>query len=158
MRFEQLYYYLTVCDKGSINSACSKLHLTYQSLHTAIQNFEQEIGVQLLVRTNRGISMTPAGETVYEYAQRTLNKWQTLVQGLRSEGPSALRGSLTLKTMELFNKALLPQMGIHFLTKYPKVKLLSMPPLVDSYANIVKAVAEGAIDLGFVDVLLGDGG
>ena len=156
MRFEQLYYYIMVCDKGSMNSACSRLHLTYQSLHTAIQNFEQEIGVQLLIRTNRGISMTPAGEKVYQHAKDTLTEWQTLVQELRSEAPSALKGSLTLKTMELFNKALLPQMGIHFLTKYPKVKLLSSPPLVDSYANIIKAEANGAIDLGFVDVLCDD--
>lgn len=156
MRFEQLYYYLAVCDKGSMNAACSKLHLTYQSLHTAIQNFEQEIGVQLLIRTNRGISMTPAGEKVYRQAKATLNDWQSLVQELRCEAPSNLHGSLTLKTMELFNKALLPQMGIYFLTKYPKVKMLSVPPLVDSYANIIKAVASGAIDLGFVNVLCDD--
>ena len=59
--------------------------------------------------------MTPAGEKVYRQAKATLNDWQSLVQELRCEAPSNLHGSLTLKTMELFNKALLPQMGIYFL-------------------------------------------
>lgn len=156
MRFEQLYYYLTVCDKGSINSACGELHLTYQSLYTAMQNVEEAVGVQLLIRTKRGISMTPAGEKVYRYAQDTLKEWHALLQEVRGEVPQTLQGSLTVKTMALFNKALLPPLGIFFLTKYPEVKFLTAPPLVDTYAHIVHAVASREIDLGFVNVLADD--
>lgn len=44
MRLEQLHYFMTVCDKRSINLASKELFITQQSLSSSINNLEKEVG------------------------------------------------------------------------------------------------------------------
>ena len=73
MRLEQLHYFMTVCDKRSINLASKELFITQQSLSSSINNLEKEVGQKLLVRTNRGVYPTELGKRVYAFSRRTLN-------------------------------------------------------------------------------------
>ncbi|WP_067822372.1 LysR family transcriptional regulator [Nocardia inohanensis] len=57
----QLQSFLVVAEELNITRASARLHLTQQTLSAQIQQLERAIGVTLLVRTSRGVLLTPAG-------------------------------------------------------------------------------------------------
>lgn len=57
----QIRYFATVAETGSISAAAAKLDLSQPSLSEALARLEDGLGVQLLVRGNRGIQLTDAG-------------------------------------------------------------------------------------------------
>ncbi|MGK5553639.1 LysR family transcriptional regulator [Actinomadura kijaniata] len=54
--------FLAVAQKRSITGAGAVLHLTQQAVSTHVRHLERSLGVALLVRTSRGVLLTPAGE------------------------------------------------------------------------------------------------
>jgi DNA-binding transcriptional LysR family regulator len=65
----QLLYFVTVAEEGQITRAAVKLHLAQPALSQAITQLESELGVHLLERHSRGVSLTPAGEVFFEKAR-----------------------------------------------------------------------------------------
>lgn len=61
MEFRVLYYFLTVAREGNITHAASVLHMTQPTLSRQLAQLEEELGVQLLVRGRRSVSLTKEG-------------------------------------------------------------------------------------------------
>lgn len=79
MTLQQLKYALTIADCGSMNEAAKKLFVSQPSLSETIKELEQEIGLQIFWRSNRGIVITPEGEEFLGYA-RQVNEQFSLLQ------------------------------------------------------------------------------
>jgi len=62
-RRSQLRYFVTVAEEGQITRAARKVHIAQPALSQAIAQLESELGVELLKRHARGVTLTPAGET-----------------------------------------------------------------------------------------------
>src|SRR3989442_15598973 len=58
----QLRYFVTVADEGQMTRAARKLHVAQPALSHAIAQLEAELGIELLARHARGVSLTAAGE------------------------------------------------------------------------------------------------
>jgi DNA-binding transcriptional LysR family regulator len=58
----QLRYFVTVSEEGQITRAAKRLHLAQPALSQAIAQLESELGIELLVRHPRGVTLTDAGE------------------------------------------------------------------------------------------------
>jgi DNA-binding transcriptional LysR family regulator len=65
----QLLYFVTVAQEGQITRAANKLHLAQPALSHAIAQLEEELGIKLLARHARGVTLTAAGEAFYEKAR-----------------------------------------------------------------------------------------
>lgn len=76
MTLQQLGYVISVADHGSINRAAQSLFISQSSLSASIQNLEQEIGLTIFRRTNRGIGITPEGDEFLLYARQIMNQYQ----------------------------------------------------------------------------------
>jgi len=59
----QLRYFLAVAEEGQITRAAAKLHIAQPALTQAIRQLESDLGVELLERHARGVTLTAAGET-----------------------------------------------------------------------------------------------
>lgn len=68
MELKQLEYFAIVCEKGSFNQAASCLYTSQPNVSRVIHSLEAELGRKLFLRSNRGLEITPYGETVREYA------------------------------------------------------------------------------------------
>lgn len=78
MTLTQLKYAITVANANSMNEAARMLFISQPSLSTSIKDLEEEIGVELFRRTNRGISLTPEGEEFIGYARQVVEQYQLI--------------------------------------------------------------------------------
>ena len=62
MTLQQLKYALTIADCGSMNEAAKQLFISQPSLSETMKELETEIGLDIFLRSNRGIVITPEGE------------------------------------------------------------------------------------------------
>lgn len=69
MELKQLEYFMIACEKKSFNKAAECLYTTQPNVSKVINSLEKELGRKLFERTNRGLIITPYGETLKEYAR-----------------------------------------------------------------------------------------
>ncbi|WP_342244619.1 LysR family transcriptional regulator [Pseudomonas sp. OTU5201] len=74
MKIHQLRALLAIHECGSIQEASRHLHTSQPSLSRNIKELESELGVQLLVRSNRGITLTPYGQHLVGRARRIVEE------------------------------------------------------------------------------------
>ena len=69
MTLQQLKYALTIADCGSMNEAAKQLFISQPSLSETMKELETEIGLDIFLRSNRGIVITPEGEEFFGICQ-----------------------------------------------------------------------------------------
>ena len=74
MTLQQLKYALTIADCGSMNEAAKQLFISQPSLSETMKELETEIGLDIFLRSNRGIVITPEGEEFLGYARQVLEQ------------------------------------------------------------------------------------
>lgn len=78
MELRTLTYFVEVVRQKSMHKAAEELYISQPSLSRAIQSLEEELGLQLLVRTNRGVVPTQDGENVFYYAKTIKERMDSL--------------------------------------------------------------------------------
>lgn len=78
MTLQQLKYALTIADCGSMNEAAKQLFISQPSLSETMKELETEIGIEIFLRSNRGISITPEGEEFLGYARQVTEQFGLL--------------------------------------------------------------------------------
>lgn len=80
MNFTHLHYFIIVVQCGSISKASEKLYMDRGNLSTIIAALEKECGVPLLLRTSKGVALTPFGKHFYSFAEQVLQEYAQLKQ------------------------------------------------------------------------------
>ena len=78
MNVKQMKYVVAVADKGSFREAAKKLYITQPSLSNGIKELEDELGVLLFTRTNKGAVLTEEGIAFLEHAEKILTQLSML--------------------------------------------------------------------------------
>ncbi len=78
MTLQQLRYAITIADCGSMNEAAKQLFISQPSLSETIRELETEIGIDIFLRSNRGIRITPEGEEFLGYARQVTEQFGLL--------------------------------------------------------------------------------
>ena len=78
MTFNQLKYVVAVAKTGSINKAAADLFISQSVVSAAIAGLEKEIGRDIFVRSNRGVTLTPFGHTFVSYVSSIQTQLQLL--------------------------------------------------------------------------------
>ena len=69
MNLDYLKSFYCIVKCNSISKASEKLHITQPGLSSQLKKLESEFGHSLLNRSNQGVSLTPVGEIVFDYAK-----------------------------------------------------------------------------------------
>lgn len=119
MRLEQLQYFVQVVEAHSFNKAARKLNITQPALTNSIRSLEEELGVQLLVRSRRGCVPTSWGVRIYEDCRNLLEDLAGKISSWRALG-SGEAGSAVVSVVAIPSACnylvehLLPAMKEHF--------------------------------------------
>lgn len=78
MTLQQLQQVITIADSKSMNEAAKKLYVSQPNLSSVVKELENEVGISIFIRSNRGIIITPEGEEFIGYARQILEQYQLL--------------------------------------------------------------------------------
>jgi DNA-binding transcriptional LysR family regulator len=122
MDLNAAYYFVHVVQAGSFTHASRALHVPKSTLSDKISELEAELGVTLLTRTTRKLSLTEAGENFYKKVRPALLEINTArdeTSGLQS----AVRGRLRITGVVGLEATSLVDVLVKFRKKYPEIKL-----------------------------------
>ena len=74
MTLTQLKYVITVANEKSMNEAAKRLFVAQPSLSAAIKEIEEEVGIAIFRRSNKGVLVTPEGEEFIGYARQVVEQ------------------------------------------------------------------------------------
>ncbi len=78
MKIEHLRYFISVANTKSINHAAKELYISQQQLNNILTSLEEEMQLTLLVRTNKGVSLTEDGAEFVKYAEKILTDYSAM--------------------------------------------------------------------------------
>ena len=78
MTLQQLRQVLTIAESNSMNEAAKQLFISQPSLSETMKELETEIGLDIFLRSNRGIVITPEGEEFLGYARQVTEQFGLL--------------------------------------------------------------------------------
>ena len=78
MTITQLRYVIAISQANSMNEAARQLFISQPSLSASLKDLEEEIGIELFRRTNRGVMVTPEGEEFLGYARQVVEQYKLM--------------------------------------------------------------------------------
>ncbi len=161
MRLEQLAVLIEVVKYKSLNLACVPLHMTQQTLSACIKSMERELGVDILKRSNKGISLTLAGKKVLAYALMVVPEYQKLLGNIapQENQEKAFHGELRIYINSLFYLASLSEIIIDFCYRYPEMKVTTLgasPAVIRE--RLLEPKEKDVYKVGLVNVPYGEDG
>ena len=85
MNINQLKYVLEVAGSSSMREASTRLFVSQPALSASIRELEEELGILLFERTNKGISLTDEGRDFVNYAKKAVGQYQILEERFLSK-------------------------------------------------------------------------
>ena len=86
MTLQQVLYALTIQECGSMNKAAEKLYIVQPTLTSAVQELENEVGITIFMRTNKGVIVTPEGAEFLEDIRGFYRQYDIVMQKYSGEG------------------------------------------------------------------------
>ena len=145
MELRHLRYFIAVAEERHIGRAATRLHISQPPLTRQIQQLEEELDVQLFIRTPRGMDLTPAGELLLEEARNI----RSVVEQAAERTQRAGQGKLGRLDIGIFGSAILdtiPAMLLKFRNAFPEVKVMLHNMTKDAQ---IAALRQRRIDIGF---------
>lgn len=90
MELRQLRYFATVARELNFTRAAAKLHVAQPALSRQVKQLEEELGVALLVRDNRSVTLTAKGESFLAEVEAILEQSSRAMQRARAAQPQTL--------------------------------------------------------------------
>ena len=124
MKLQQLRYVWEVARRGmNVSAAAQSLYTSQPGISKQILQLEQELGVQIFVRSGKHLTgLTSAGEKILEAAGEVLLRVDNIRQ-IAQEYSSDSVGSLSIATTHTQSRYVLPSVISQFVTRYPEVSL-----------------------------------
>jgi DNA-binding transcriptional LysR family regulator len=146
MELRHLRYFVTVAEELHFGRAAERLHMSQPPLSMQIRALEEEIGVRLLNRTQRHVSLTQAGNVFLQEARQILARLEQAVLTTRRAERGEI-GELAVGFISVANYNVLPGLLRDFRRKYPMVNLTLKEATTDTQ---IEDLLNGRIDVGLV--------
>jgi DNA-binding transcriptional LysR family regulator len=148
MRFDlvDLKVFCDVVEAGTITRGAERSALALAAASTRLKAMEDIVGVPLLNRSRKGVTLTPAGATLLKHARAMLAQSARLREDLGVYADGAA-GHVRLLANTNASTEFLPEALSDFLARHPKVTVDLEERLSD---EIVAMIADGVGDVGIV--------
>lgn len=145
MDLTQLEMFNAVAETGSITQAAAKVHRVPSNLTTRIRQLEADLGVELFIRENQRLRLSPAGHNFLRYSQQILALVDEARMVVAGDEP---QGLFSLGALESTAAVRIPAVLARFNQRYPKIQFsLSTGPS----GTMLEGVLEGKLNAAFVD-------
>lgn len=123
LKLKDLRYLVAVADTRHFGRAAERCFVSQPTLSAQLRKLEEGLGVQLVERRPRRVTLTPAGE---EIAQRARDMLQTAdaIMSISQTRRDPLAGQLRLALLPTIGPYLLPQVALRIRRALPRLELM----------------------------------
>src|ERR1700749_1277236 len=121
-KFQAMSLFVRVVDTGGISRAAESLGIPNATATTLLQRLEASLGVRLLNRTTRRVSVTPDGAAYYERAVAILAEVRDAEESLSTQSSSP-RGRVRVDVPTLIARSIIVPALPGFFAQYPDIEL-----------------------------------
>jgi len=149
MEIRSLSYFVRIAELGSITRAASHLRVAQPALTRQVQRLEDELGVSLFTRVNRGVRLTEAGQKLLESATRILRDVERTSDEIRAQDahPS---GKIILGITPTLCPVLAPDLFSRMRQHYPMIELKIVHA---GMVRLEEMIIDGRVDLALLSEL-----
>ncbi|HGZ9413762.1 TPA: LysR family transcriptional regulator [Staphylococcus aureus] len=116
LNFNDLEIFITVCEEASINKAAIKLRYAQSNISQRISKLENELGVVLLFRNQKGAKATKAGEEFLAYSKKVLRDTETIKNKMKNNTMSILCSELLYNFLSESEEIMMSNNSINFIS------------------------------------------
>ncbi|MEI4488615.1 LysR family transcriptional regulator [Frigidibacter sp. MR17.14] len=136
--------FITVVDMGSFSEAAFALNISQPALTRRIQKLEEQLGVHLLDRNTRQVSLSVVGRDFIPRARYLIEELDSSLLSVR-EIAERISGQVTIACIPTAAFFFLPEVIREFASEFPRIRVR----IIDEGANLVlRSVLQGEADLG----------
>lgn len=145
MLIEQIMMFSQIAKEKSISKAALASHISQPALSQQMQRLEEELGVTLFERSNRGITLTSAGEVMEKYSEQFIEVYHNLKEEL--DNLHTYSGTFRVAATYVACNYALPCCLYKMNRKFPNY---SISLNAASSREVIRRVEHGQADLGFI--------
>lgn len=145
MELRVLNYFVATAQELNMTRAAEKLLVSQPALSRQIADLEDELGVKLFNRQPRHLTLTPAGQYLYEQAKEILTLTAKTKSNLQSS--AVISGDLTIAAGESFAMQRIMNIVSNIIQDYPTVKI---HVLSGDYEFAQKRLNTGTVDFAVI--------
>ncbi|MBF8222486.1 LysR family transcriptional regulator [Halomonas sp. 328] len=141
-----LEVFLMVAECGGFSAAGRRLHMAQSAVSQRIATLERRLGLTLLQRQERRVTLTPEGEVLCRQARELLTQARSTALAMR-ELHDLVRGELRLGLPSMLGSYYLPPLLMGFKARYPGIQ---MTVVEGGTRRLQQRIQAGELDLGVV--------
>jgi DNA-binding transcriptional LysR family regulator len=148
MNLDHLTTFREVVRLGSFSGVAKKLAISQPAVSFQIQKLEHELGIRLIDRTQRAITLTAAGKRLLRFAE-SIGEAREHLQHDLEQMREEVSGDLLIAASTIPGEFLLPQLLAKFKQMHPAVKA---QVIVSDSLTVINGVRDNAYEVGFCGV------
>ena len=122
MDIKKLKLFLNLSETLHFGRSSEECHVSTSALSRTIQQLEESMGVELFIRDNRSVALTPQGKKLQTYAREVISNWDNFQRSLAQERQE-LQGELRIYCSVTASHSFLYDILSDFRQRHPKVAL-----------------------------------
>src|SRR6476619_777912 len=146
LKLKDLRYLVALADTRHFGRAAERSFVSQPTLSAQLKKLEEYLGVQLIERSPKRVSLTVAGEEIVERARRILEASEEIVE-LAKGHRDPLAGRLKLALLPTIGPYLLPNVAAKLRKHLPRLELMLYEYQTDS---MLEKLHSGEIDVGIL--------
>lgn len=143
---QQMEILISLVEAGSFTKAAQRIFLSQPALSKQIKNLEESAGTCLIIRGSRGVTLTPEGRTIYDYAKKVVR--------LRDEAREKIdiikkneSGHVYVSASTIPATYILPRLLNHLKSVYPEIRVHIQ---MNDSEETKQAVLSDQVEIGFI--------
>lgn len=144
-RLKGIDVFVSVADAGSFTAAADRLNLTNSAVGKAVARLESRLGVRLIERTTRSLSLTDAGQAFYRTCQRVLGELEEAEHVLKAEDTDPV-GKLRIDLPATYGRLAVMPVIFEFMRAFPNVQ--PQVSFTDRFVDLVEDGVDVAVRIG----------
>lgn len=118
MTLQNLRYIVEIANQKSFSKAAAALYMTQSALSASVKDTEEELGIQIFLRTNRGIQLTPDGEDCLTYCKEIIERSDRLSTRYKNRDTRRVHFSVSTQHLPFAVRAFNEQLELSALKQY----------------------------------------
>jgi LysR family transcriptional regulator, carnitine catabolism transcriptional activator len=145
MNIRQIETFLAVAETSSFRRAAETLHRSQSVVSVHVQQLEDELGVSLLERTTRRVSVTPEGRTLLARCRIVLADLRAVAEELKEQS-GLRRGRVSIGSAPSISTHRLPPLIARFQSQFPGISIeLHEAFARGMYEDVIERVTDFAV-------------